>query len=247
MKGCPVKNDLYRRCPDCFGVFQHEPGCPEIHVRNQTPEPLYYRKPDASMRRCLDCSYCRHNPEAVTTRQCVNDDAIEKRQTRIPGIYDCEFWAPAPWPNPDIPVPSVRIIEDELPPVKITSTHIEIMKGVFLPTGIPPCPECGGDVGISRHSWFVFTGWEHWGGRADTSMIFAAEDCGHTWGLYFYAARTAARLRRLSDYLTGAVRCRKCGVRLPHIERIMTRRSRRHIQANGLAKCPDGCPTPEPG
>ena len=190
------------------------------------------------MRRCLDCNSCHSDLAALTGWKCVDDRAIEKRQTRIPGIYDCEFWVSAPWPNPEVAgyLPGLTAMEPRNP----------------QQVQCKPCEHCRENG--PQNWWCVspdrdtpdlsFGNCEHW-----SHINRRLADCSGTvvWGKRTLTIDKSIILRphrrAFIDYLTGAVCCRDCGVRLRHVERIMTRRSRRHIQAIGLARCPDGCPT----
>jgi len=51
----------------------------------------YPYNPDTNLRRCYDCGYMK----STTSWWCVNENAIEERGTRIPGIYNCPYWKPA--------------------------------------------------------------------------------------------------------------------------------------------------------
>lgn len=47
-------------------------------------------EPDATKKRCFDCTHCK----AAVSWWCTNEEATEERGTKIPGEVDCSFWSP---------------------------------------------------------------------------------------------------------------------------------------------------------
>lgn len=47
-------------------------------------------KPDETQRRCYDCVHLR----GAVSLWCTNEEAVEARGTNIPGVRECDFWAP---------------------------------------------------------------------------------------------------------------------------------------------------------